>query len=397
MKPLISHFTDNDLYTFTCQYYVLKTYPRAEVEYSFIDRNKTVYPAGFAKLLQEQVNYMKDVVITDEEIDFMIDKCVYLPLWYFTFLRGYRFNPAEVSISQDAEGHLSINVHGKWFSTIMWEMPLLSCISELMHILRGDIDRYDAALEEQRARAKAGQIYAGGLILGDMGTRRRLSFDHQEMVIRVMKEVYESKSWPGKFTGTSNVWLAMKYGCLPLGTMSHQLISFEENVSGVFECNFNVMKKFSDVFDGDNGIYLYDCFGDKVFFSNLSKRMALMYRGLRVDSGNEEEQLEKIIAKYHELGINPATKQVVFSNGLNIDRAIEIHKYCAGRVMDSYGVGTFLTCDVTGCSPMNIVVKLTRGRITEKREWHDCVKLSCDLTKTLGNPDKCKYLVSLLG
>ena len=397
MKPLISHFTDNDLYTFTCQYYVLKTYPRAEVEYSFIDRNKTVYPAGFAELLQEQVNYMKDVVITDEEIAFMIDKCVYLPLWYFTFLRGYRFNPAEVSISQDAEGHLSINVHGKWFSTIMWEMPLLSCISELMHILRGDIERYDAKLEESRARAKAEQIFAGGLILGDMGTRRRLSFDHQEMVIRVMKEVYESKSWPGKFTGTSNVWLAMKYGCLPLGTMSHQLISFEENVSGVFECNFNVMKKFSDVFDGDNGIYLYDCFGDKVFFSNLSKRMALMYRGLRVDSGNEEEQIEKIIAKYHELGINPATKQVVFSNGLNIDRAIEIHKYCAGRVMDSYGVGTFLTCDVTGCSPMNIVVKLTRGRITEKREWHDCVKLSCDLTKTLGNPDKCKYLVSLLG
>ena len=397
MKPLISHFTDNDLYTFTCQYYVLKTYPRAEVEYSFIDRNKTVYPAGFAELLQEQVNYMKDVVITDEEIAFMTEKCVYLPLWYFTFLRGYRFNPAEVSISQDAEGHLSITVQGKWFSTIMWEMPLLSCISELMNILRGDIERYDAALEESRARSKAEQIFAGGLILGDMGTRRRLSFDHQEMVIRVMKEVYESKSWPGKFTGTSNVWLAMKYNLLPLGTMSHQLISFEENVSGVFECNFNVMKKFSDVFDGDNGIFLYDCFGDKVFFSNLSKRMALMYRGLRVDSGNEEEQTEKIIAKYQELGINPATKQVVFSNGLNIDRAIEIHKYCAGRVMDSYGVGTFLTCDVTGCSPMNIVVKLTKGRITEKREWHDCVKLSCDLTKTLGNPEKCKYLVNLLG
>ena len=396
MKQLITHFTDNDLYTFTCQYYVLKTYPRAEVEYSFIDRNNTVYPEGFAALLQEQVDYMRNVVITDEEVEYMTNHCVYLPLWYFTFLRGYRFNPAEVAISQDVEGHLSIKVRGKWFSTIMWEMPLLSCISEIMHILRGDIDRYDAALEESRARAKAEQIFGGGLTLGDMGTRRRLSFDHQEMVIRSMKDVYESRQWPGKFTGTSNVWLAMKYNLSPLGTMSHQLISFEENVSGVFECNYGVMKKFSDVFDGDNGIYLYDCFGDKVFFSNLSKRMAMMYKGLRVDSGNEEEQTEKIIAKYLELGIDPATKQVVFSNGLNIDRAIEIHKYCAGRVQDSYGVGTFLTCDVTGCSPMNIVVKLTKGRITEKREWHDCVKLSCDLTKTLGNPAKCEYLKSLL-
>ena len=396
MKQLIKHFTDNDLYTFTCQYYILKQYPRAEVEYTFFDRNREKYPEGFAELLQEQVNYMKDVVITEEEIDFMASRCVWLPLWYFTFLRGYRFKPKEVSISQDAEGYLDIKVKGKWFSTIMWEMPLLSSISELMHILRGDIDRYDAALEEKRAREKTVQILENGLVLGDMGTRRRLSFDHQDMVIRVMKEVADSRSWPGKFTGTSNVWLAMKYNCIPLGTMSHQLISFEENVSGLFECNFNVMKKFSDVYDGDNGIYLYDCFGDKVFFSNLSKRMAMMYKGLRVDSGSEEEQTEKIIEKYQSLGIDPASKQVVFSNGLNIDRAVEIHRYCAGRVQDSYGVGTFLTCDVTGCQPMNIVIKLTRGRITEQREWHDCVKLSCNTTKTLGNKEKCRYLISQL-
>ena len=349
MKQLITHFTDNDLYTFTCQYYVLRQYPRAEVEYSFIDRNNTVYPKGFADLLQEQVNYMTNVVITDEEIEYMKVKCYWLPLWFFTYLRGYRFKPREVHISQDEEGHLHITVSGKWFSTIMWEMPLLSCISELMHTLNGDIDRYDPALEEKRARAKSEQIFGAGLVLGDMGTRRRLSFDHQEMVVRVMAEVYNSKEWPGKFTGTSNVWLAMKYGLPCLGTMSHQLISFEENVSGVFECNFNVMKKFSDVFDGDNGIYLYDCFGDKVFFSNLSKRMAMMYKGLRVDSGNEEEQTELIIDKYKQLGIDPASKQVVYSNGLNIDRAIEIHKYVNGRVQDSYGVGTFLTCDVSGC------------------------------------------------
>ena len=164
----------------------------------------------------------------------------------------------------------------------------------------------------------------------------------------------------------------------------------------MFECNFNVMKKFSDVYDGDNGIYLYDCFGDKVFFSNLSKRMAMMYKGLRVDSGNEEEQTEKIIAKYRQLGIDPATKQVCYSNGLNIDRAVEIHRYVAGRLQDSYGVGTFLTCDVTGAEPMNIVLKLTRGRITELREWHDCVKLSCTPGKTLGDKTKCDYLLNLL-
>ena len=203
--------------------------------------------------------------------------------------------------------------------------------------------------------------------------------------------------WKGRIVGTSNVYLAMKYNLVTMGTMSHQIIEFEENVSGIFECNFNVMRKFSDVYDGDNGIYLYDCFGDKVFFNNLSKRMALMFTGLRVDSGVEEEQTEKIIEKYKQLGINPATKQVIFSNGLNIERALEIHRFVDGRVQDSYGMGTFLTCDVVGCKPMNIVVKLTKCRITEKREWHDCVKLSCDKGKTLGNPEKCAYLLKQIG
>ena len=397
MKQIVEHFTDNDLYTFTCQYYILETYPRAEVEYTFYDRNHTVYPEGFAQLLREQMDRMADVAITEEEIAYMRDRCYFLPLWYFTFLRGFRFNPKELTISQDAEGHLEVNVRGKWYSAIMWEMPILATVSELMHIIRGDIGRYDPKLEDQRARQKAEQIFGGGLTLGDMGTRRRLSFEHQRMVVRCMKEVYDSREWPGRFTGTSNVWLAKEFGTACLGTMSHQLISFEEIVSGVFECNFNVMRKFSDVFDGDNGIYLYDCFGDKVFFSNLSKRMAMMYKGLRVDSGVEEEQLEKIISKYETLGIDPATKQVCFSNGLNIDRALEIHRYCAGRVQDSYGVGTFLTSDVTDTEPMNIVVKLTRGRITELREWHDCIKLSCDKGKTLGNSAKCAYLLSQIG
>lgn len=409
MEPIITHFTDNDLYTFTCQYYILETYPRAEVEYTFTDRNDTVYPQGFAGMLREQLEHMREVVITDEEIEFLRRKCVFLPLWYFTFLKGYRFDPSELSVEQDDAGHLHISVLGKWFSTIMWEMPILSCVSELMHALRGDLERYDAELERRRALDKSIRIFSEGLVLGDMGTRRRMSFAHQDMVVGVMEEVHAHPekycphdkltaegSWPGSFTGTSNVWLAMRHGTSALGTMSHQLISFEENVSGIFECNFNVMKKFSDVYDGDNGIYLYDCFGDRVFFSNLSKRMAMMYKGLRVDSGREEEQLEKIVAKYRELGIDPATKQVVFSNGLDIDRALEIHRHVAGRVQDSYGVGTHVTCDVTGVEPMNIVVKLTRGRITELREWHDCVKLSCDPGKHIGNPAKCEWLLSLL-
>jgi nicotinate phosphoribosyltransferase len=231
-----------------------------------------------------------------------------------------------------------------------------------------------------------------------MGTRRRFSFQHQDSVIAAFKYVLERDmgDYTGAFNGTSNVYFAMKYDLTPIGTMSHQIISFEETVSGIFECNFNTMNKWSEVYDGANGLFLYDCFGANAFFNNLSKRMAMLYSGLRVDSGNEEEQTELIINKYNSLGINPKTKQVVYSNGLNIDRAIEIHNNVKDKVNDSYGMGTLLTCDITDCKPMNIVVKLTKCRITESREWHDCVKLSCDKGKTLGNKAKCDYLLSIL-
>jgi nicotinate phosphoribosyltransferase len=378
-------------------YYIIQTYPRAEVEYTFFDRNGTVYPQGFDKLLQEQVDYMKNVVIQEDEIEFMLKKCYYLPKWFIdVFLRGFRFNTDEVSINQDLDGHLHVSVKGKWYSAIIWEMPILSCVSELFHILNGDDKKYDLALETQKVRKKTVEIFANGLILGDMGTRRRFSFDHQKMVLTQMKDVYENGKFSGFFTGTSNVWFAKELNLNPLGTMSHQIISFEENVTSVFEVNHSVMEKWASVYNGDLGLYLYDCFGDDVFFNNFSKKNAMLFSGLRVDSGNEEEQIDKIVKKYTDLGINPQTKQVIFSNGLNIKRAIEIQKYASEKVKPSFGVGTFLTCDLTGISPMNIVVKLTKSRITESREWHDCVKLSCDKGKTLGNPDKCKYLLSVI-
>ena len=368
MKQIINHFTDNDLYTFTCMYYIIQTYPRAEVEYTFFDRNGTVYPQGFDKLLQEQVDYMKNVVIQEDEIEFMLKKCYYLPKWFIdVFLRGFRFNTDEVSINQDLDGHLHVSVKGKWYSAIIWEMPILSCVSELFHILNGDDKKYDLALEMQKVRKKTVEIFANGLILGDMGTRRRFSFDHQKMVLTQMKDVYENGKFSGFFTGTSNVWFAKELNLNPLGTMSHQIISFEENVTSVFEVNHSVMEKWASVYNGDLGLYLYDCFGDDVFFNNFSKKNAMLFSGLRVDSGNEEEQIDKIVKKYTDLGINPQTKQVIFSNGLNIKRAIEIQKYASEKVKPSFGVGTFLTCDLTGISPMNIVVKLTKSRITESR------------------------------
>jgi nicotinate phosphoribosyltransferase len=407
INQIVTHFTDNDLYTFTCQYYILRTYPRAEVRYSFFDRNHTRYPQGFGELLQEQINGMKDVVITEDEIKFMKKKVYFLPEWYYHFLRGFRFNPSEVHIFQDLEGYLSIMIEGKWYSTIMWEMPILSTISELMHIVNGDMGKYDTQTEWQKSYDKGVKAFTNGLALSDMGTRRRYSYENQYNILHALKKAsidcVNNHTYNGKFIGTSNVWFAKEFDLTPIGTMSHQICSFEECVSGVFECNHQLMKKWSDVYDGDLGIFLPDCFGSKVFLSNFSKKMAKMFDGIRIDSGDEKDETEKMIVKYESLGINPSTKSIVYSNALTIDKAIELHRWINGRMNDSYGIGTHLCADVTNKETgekfpySNIVIKLTGMRITELREWHDCVKLSNDKGKTLGNTRKCEFLISQIG
>jgi nicotinate phosphoribosyltransferase len=404
IKQIVTHFTDNDLYTFTCQYYILHTYPRAEVRYSFFDRNHTKYPQGFAQLLQEQINGMKDVIITEEEIKFMRRKVYFLPNWYYNFLRGYRFNPSEVHIHQDQSGYLSIMIEGPWYSTIMWEMPILSTISELMHIINGDIDKVNYESEYKKAYDKGINAFTNGLVLSDMGTRRRFNFQNQSVVIKALKDAYAELGDKalGKFVGTSNVWFAKEFDLGVIGTMSHQVVSFEECVSGVFECNYQVMDKWSKCYDGNVGIFLYDNFSDVMFFPNLSKRLAKTFDGLRVDSGDEKEQTEKIIEKYRSLGIDPSTKAIVYSNALTIDKAIELHKWLNGRMKDSVGVGTHLCADVTNAETgekfpySNIVIKLTGMRITESREWQDCVKLSNDEGKMLGNKEKCEYIRNII-
>jgi nicotinate phosphoribosyltransferase len=403
MKQIITHFTDNDLYTFTCQYYILHTYPRAEVRYSFFDRNHTRYPEGFGKLLQEQINGMKDIVITEEEIEFMKSKIYFLPDWYYNFLRGYRFNPSEVHIHQDQSGYLSILIEGKWYSTIMWEMPILSTISELMHLINGDLEKIDLATVFAEAYGKGIKAIENGIVLSEFGTRRRTSFDVQHTVMEGLMKAQNNIKGDGAIVGTSNVWFAKEFNTKIIGTMSHQLCSFEECVSGVFECNHQLMQKWSDVYDGDLGVYLPDCFGSKVFLDNFSKKMAKMFDGVRIDSGDEREETERMIAKYLSLGVDPKTKSITYSNALTIDKAIELHKWLGGRMKDSYGIGTHLTADVKNKETgekfpySNIVIKLTGMRITELREWLDCVKLSNDKGKTLGNKEKCDYLVKQIG
>ena len=398
MKPIITHFTDDDLYKFSMCCAIINCYPRAMVRYKFVDRNNTVYPKGFDELLREQVKYLEDLRFTDEEQAFMERKCYYMPRWFFTYLKGFRYNADWVHVEQDEEGHLSVEFEGYWHQTVLLEVKVLAIISELFHIVNGDIDKVNYDDYYELTYKKAVRMLEGGLKVADFGCRRRLSHDAEDAAVRAFIAASKDVKGPGIFTGTSTVWFAMKYDVQPIGTMAHEFVSSIAGMYGPQEANHIAMDMWQKTFIGSLGIFLYDTYGFKAFSDNFSEHFARVFAGLRVDSGDNLEQLEKICAKYKEFSIDPATKQVVFSNALDTDRAIALHKAVNGRVQDSYGIGTHITCDFghLGIQPMNIVIKLVASKITERRDWNDTCKMSEDKGKYTGKPEIFEMYKKLL-
>ncbi len=388
MKQIITRFTDDDLYKMTMCCAVIDNFPRAMVKYSFKDRDETVYPQGFAEKLMEQIIMLENVVITDEEIAFMKRRCAYIPLWFYTYLKGYRFNREWVKVWQDDVGHLHLDIEGAWADTILLEVKLLAIISELYYILTDEAENLDYDDYYKKSYDKATRLLEAGCVFTDFGTRRRASFCAEETVIKAMKDCYNSKSWKGRFVGTSNVYLAMKYDLIPVGTMAHEFICAIGGMYGPQMANHIAMDSWRNTFRGALGTYLYDSFGWDIFSLNFSEDFANLFKGLRIDSGENHEQLIKIANKYTSLGIDPKTKQVVFSNALNTDSAIEIQSFASDYCQPSFGIGTHFTNDFKNIKPMNIVIKLVAIKITESWTFYnDTCKLSEDKGKYTGKPE----------
>ncbi len=387
MEPIIRHFTDDDLYKFTMCCAVIDNYPRAQVKYSFIDRNNMVYPDGFAGELARQIAFLEDLRITDEEIAFMRRRCRYLPEWFFTYLKGFRYDRRWVNVNQDAAGHLSVDIEGAWSNTILLEVKLLAIISELYYRMTGQAERLDYNECERRAAKKAGCLIGAGCVFSDFGTRRRASFASQDCVVRAMSGINSRMNGPGRFAGTSNVYLAMKYDVVPMGTMAHELICAMAGMYGPQMANYLAMKVWASTYRGALGTFLYDTYGWDIFSLNFSEDYANMFKGLRVDSGDNRQELRRIVDKYRSLGIDPRSKQVVFSNALDTDAAIELQRYAEGLCQPVFGIGTHFTNDFEGVRPLNIVIKLFAVKITELWGFYNqTCKLSEDAGKYSGDP-----------
>ena len=374
---MIQSILDNDLYKFSMQQAVHMLYPRAEVEYEFINRDLTPFPDGFAKKIQHEVERMADFKLSSNQKSFLEKTCYFLTPVYLDFLESYRYDPREVVIRQDKDV-LILKIKGAWYRTILWEVPLMAIISETFFFMA----QKDTAQRHERQSAnlqKIKKLGANDVKFADFGTRRRFSAGNHEQMIRDFLS-YDHHT----MIGTCNVHFAHKFNITPIGTLAHEWFMFHAVLHGYQMANSSAQDAWVRVFHGDLGIALTDTYTTDVFLSTFDTLYAKLFDGVRQDSGDPFLFADNIIQHYKKHHIDPSSKTVVFSDSLNVEKAVKIHQYCDGRIRDAYGIGTSLTNDV-GVKPLNIVIKMKKCRISSGTPWRDTVKLSDDKGKHTGD------------
>lgn len=386
-KPISSSILDNDFYKFTMQHAVVKLFPYAKGRYQFINRGKHEFPENFADRLREAIDDMAKLKLTHKEKEFLRETCPYLDPTYLDFLQGYRYDPSEVTIEQ-VGNEVKVSIEGFWYRTILWEVPIMALICELFY-QETKQERHADELVIQTVEDKIKKYHDLDIVFAEFGTRRRHSYEVHDLVVKTLKEKGE-----GTFIGTSNVYLAMKYNTKPIGTHAHEWFMFHAAKYGYKMANNMGLEHWTDVYRGDLGIALTDTYTTEVFFEQFDKKFAKLFDGVRHDSGDPLEFGDKTIAHYQKLGINPLTKTIIFSDGLNYDKVERITEHCKGRIGLSFGIGTDLTNDV-GLKPMNIVLKLTEAK-PENADWTGVVKLSDEPKKHTGTAEDIDLAIRLL-
>ncbi|MNZ49865.1 Nicotinate phosphoribosyltransferase 2 [compost metagenome] len=356
-QRIVQNLLDTDFYKLSMMQAVLHNYPNAEVEWEFRCRNREDLRAYLAQI-REQIEMLAGLAYSLEELEFL-QRIPFFSADFIRFLRLFRFNPDYVQTGIH-NGELYLRLKGPWLHVILFEVPLLATISELRNRQRYPQVRLDAVRERLREkfdwlRREASADELDGFKMADFGTRRRFSYPVQEAMVAGLKS-----DFPGQFVGTSNVHLARTLQVKPLGTMAHEwLMAHQQLGPRLIDSQIAALDCWVREYRGQLGIALTDCITMDAFLTDFDLYFAKLFDGLRHDSGDPLVWAEKAIAHYERLGIDPLTKTLVFSDGLDLPRALAIYRATRGRIDVSFGIGTHFTCDIPGVEPMNIVLKMT--------------------------------------
>ena len=381
LSPCVVSLLDTDLYKFNMNQVMFHKHTNLNGVYLFKCRNKdVVFTEEMCEEINAQIDHLCTLTFQEEELDYLAS-LRFIKSDYVEFLRPWRPLRKYVKCWLE-EGQLHIEVRGPLFSAMQFEIYLLEIVNEVYFRMKYDYLMLVASAREKllyKIRGFREEMY--DFKFAEFGCRRRLSREWQDYAVSELLQT-------GHCVGTSNVYLAMKYGCKPIGTYAHEYVQMYQGVPGVTLAYTNkmAMDEWFEEYQGDNGTALTDTLGTDLFLMDFNKLQANCYTGVRHDSGDPIEWGEKIIAHYEKLGIDPKTKTLLFSDSLDFDKAQKIYDHFKNRINVSFGIGTFISND-TCVEPLNIVIKL------QYVNGHPVAKLSDDFGKAMcQNDDYLHYL-----
>ena len=381
LSPCVVSLLDTDLYKFNMNQVMFHKHTNLNGKYIFKCRNRGVeFTEEMCEEINAQIDHLCTLTFSDEELNYLAT-LRFIKKDYIEFLRLWRPLRRYVNCWLDGT-ELHIEVDGPIFSAMQFEIYLLEIVNEVYFRMKYDYLSLVVSAREKLARkiiAFRDEIY--DFKFAEFGCRRRLSREWQDYVVGELLKT-------GHCVGTSNVYLAMKYGCKPIGTYAHEYVQMYQGIPGVTLAYTNkmAMDEWFEEYQGDNGTALTDTLGTELFLMDFNKLQANCYTGVRHDSGDPIEWGETMIEHYESLGIDPKTKTLLFSDSLNFDKAQTIYNHFRDRINVSFGIGTYLSND-TDVDPLNIVIKL------QYVNGHPVAKLSDDWGKAMcQDGDYLEYL-----
>ncbi|CCW66196.1 unnamed protein product [Phytomonas sp. Hart1] len=317
--------------------------------------------------IRQEVDRMAAVVLAPAEFDYLAGLPQFKPD-YLRYLQSYRFHPRQVHLRAESRGpntpsRLVLEIEGPWVETILWEIPLLAIISEVvqrarhptkgvedaLRKLRGNLDRFFAAHDAAELAS---------FRIADFGSRRRFSRAVHEAIVRAL---HADPRFSRYLVGTSNCDLARRVGIPAVGTQAHEWYqAFQQLAPELRSSQAMAMQMWLVEYPNCLGIALTDCITMDAFLKDFNSALASTYIGLRQDSGDPVEWGEKAIEHYRALGIDPKDKVLVFSDGLNLEKAVGLYNRFKAQTTVMCGVGTYLSCTIDGVKRLNIVIKMVR-------------------------------------
>ena len=416
---IIQSALDFDVYKVNMMSAVAALYPDALVSYKFIVRSEEDL-SELLPVVEAEILKLQDLRFTDDEIKYMKSVAPYLKPEFVDALRHFRFNPQnDVSLHNktmpDGSSQLRITISGLWKETILYETIIMSIVSEVRSRLRWSdipLQQFQTVLQDKVSYLKSElkRRNISSFKFSDMSTRRRFSFQAQ----RTMLE-YLCQELPDCLTGTSNYHLAREMDLTPIGTVAHEWFMGHQALVNVRDSQKIALQRWQEMFNGALGIALTDTIGIDAFLKDFDQELSNAYFGVRHDSGCPFAWGEKMIEHYRSLNIDPMTKTLVFTDGLNFEQALDICEHFQGRVQVSFGIGTFLANDMgdyindkgTAYKPLSMVIKMVScndspvAKISDEPEKAMCedIFFLMNLKRRLEQPldlDECRDLIDRL-